>query len=72
MTSLYKKQKLQLGLQQQLLPQLQHQLREIIEILEQDFNGDTYVVNTYVLMGAIFCILIFFKKQKKSENIIGT
>ena len=65
MTSLYKKQKLQLGLQQQLLPQLQHQLREIIEILEQDFNGDTYVVNTYVLMGAIFCILIFLKKPKK-------
>ena len=72
MTSLYKKQILQLGLQQQLLPQLQHQLREIIEILEQDFNGDTYVVNTYVLMGAIFCILIFLKKQKKSENIMGT
>ena len=69
MTSLYKKQQLQLGLQQQLLPQLQHQLQEIIE---QDFNGDTYVVNTYVLRGAIFCILIFFKKQKKSENIIGT
>ena len=72
MTSLYKKQQLQLGLQQQLLPQLQHQLQEFIEILEQDFNGDTYVVNTYVLRGAIFCILIFFKKQKKSENIIGT
>ena len=53
MTSFYKNQQLQL----QQLPRLPHQLQEI---LEQDFNGGTYVVNRFGLW-----VLLFFRKTKK-------